>query len=206
MSAEQWMAELERLLPGYRALWFSETQEDFIDACERLVSDAVRRLEKGRSTYRKLGERDLSRILVELLGEPTAAGERDQNGHVDVQILHPRSLGFAHLTECKIWGGAATHRGGMRQLIHYATGRERRVLLLSFFIHHKRMVFLLERLHEELDAGGEPATTAPCAPHPTLGMGAFISQHEHPSGASLQITHLGCFLFEEEDEPPAAPP
>ncbi|MBK6580169.1 MAG: hypothetical protein IPG17_29175 [Sandaracinaceae bacterium] len=70
--------------------------------------------------------------------------------------------------------------------------------MLSFFMKEKRMVFLLERLSRDLDApGGVPPVTQPCAPHPTLQNGAFVSYHEHPSGAALLITHMGCYLFDE---------
>jgi hypothetical protein len=198
MSAERWLYEVERLLPRYKRLFLSQSQDEFHDACEALIQDVVRRMEGRRSTYRKLDERDLSKLLAELLGEPVAAAERDQNGHVDVLIQHPAGLGFNHITECKIWDGEKTHRGGMAQLLRYTTGREGRALMLSFFMKEKRMVFLLERLSRDLDApGGVPPVTQPCAPHPTLQNGAFVSYHEHPSGAALLITHMGCYLFDE---------
>lgn len=194
MSAKEWAAAVERAVPHFKRLFFSQSRDQFILACEHMIGDLVRRMEGRRSTYRQLGEADLSKMMVELLGEAVAAAERDQNGHVDITIHHPRGLGFVYLTECKIWNGAKVHRDGMAQVMGYATGREGRVMVLAFFVTHKRMVYLLERLRDELDAGGLPTSIRASEVHPFLLNGAFVSHHEHGSGAALSITHLGCFL------------
>lgn len=196
MAADVWLEELKKVAPHYTRAFTSETREEFIQACEDQLHDVVRRMEGRRATYRKLDERDLSKLLAELIGPAWASAESDQNGHVDLTLKHPRNLGFVHLTECKIWTGESKHRGGMEQLLRYATGREGRMLMLSFFIKEQRMVAVLESLHQSLDKGGKPPVIRPCAPHPRLGFGAFISHHEHGSGAPLEITHMGCWLFE----------
>lgn len=82
----------------------------------------------------------------------------------------------------------------MIQLLTYATGREGRTLCLAFFIHHKGMVDVLKKLRVGLDQDGDPPPLRPSEDHPHLA-GAFVSWHEHPSGAEIGIVHLGCHLW-----------
>jgi hypothetical protein len=157
-------------------------------------------MEANRATCRKLDEPDLSHLLKELLGELVPAeAEAHQNGHVDVTISHPRGLGFKHITECKIWRGAAWHRQGMTQVLGYATGREERVMVLAFFIHHRGMVKLLAKLREQIEQGGEPGCVRPGQDHPQIS-GAYLTWHAHPSGSEMGIVHFGCHLWQEESD------
>jgi hypothetical protein len=186
-------------------LFLSENRESFLDTAERLVHRVVQRMESSRSTFSGLSEPQLSNLMKELLGELVPAqAESHQNGHVDLTIWHPRGLGFNHITECKIWKGEAWHRKGMLQLLHYATGREGRTLCLAFFIKHKNMVTLLQKLRVALDSGGEPPPIRPSEDHLILA-GAFVSWHEHRSGAELGVVHLGCHLWLESAKVPKGP-
>lgn len=200
MSADDWLRHIRSINPYAEALYVSDSREAFLDAAERLIARVVHRMESSRSTYRKLGEIDLSQLITDLLGELVpATPETRQNGHVDVTISHPRCLEFKHLTECKIWDGPAWHQEGMTQLLGYATGREGRVLCLAFFIRHKGMVVLLNRLREQLGPEAAPPALGPAEDHPLLS-GAFITRHQHSSGAELRIVHLGCHLWQEGNE------
>lgn len=200
MSAIGWFFHVQTVSPFAKALYVSGTREAFLDAAECLIERVVHRMESSRATYRKLDEPDLSKLVVELLGELVPSeSEAHQNGHVDVTIRHPRNLGFRHITECKIWNGGKRHRDGMRQLLGYTTGRELRAMCLTFFIRHKRMAFLLQRLRGELELAPDPPSKGPSEDHPFL-KGAFVTRHEHSSGSELGIVHVGCHLWEEGTE------
>jgi len=84
----------------------------------------------------------------------------------------------------------------MRQLLRYATGREGRTLCLAFFIRHKRMVYLLDRLRAQLGPAADPPALGLAVDHRILP-GAFLTLHEHASGSRLGIVHAGCYLWEE---------
>lgn len=200
MSAADWLAHIHSINPHAHALYVSASRGEFLDAAERLIQRVVERMEGSRATYRKLDERDLSKLVAELLGElvPSEA-ESHSNGHVDVTIRHPRGLGFSHITECKIWNGASWHREGMKQVLHYVTGHEVRALCLVFFIRHKRMKFLLERLRHELLPPSEPLVAGEITDHHFLPWG-FVTPHEHSSGSELSLVHYGCYLWEEGEE------
>lgn len=197
MSAEAWARHVEMMNPQAMSLFASATREEFLDAAERCLEKVVGVMERSRATYRKLDERDLSKLVVELLGDlvPSEA-EAHTNGHVDVTIKHPRGLPLRHITECKVWNGTEYHVGGMKQVLGYATGREGRVMLLEFFVRHKRMAFLMNRLRSDLENDGEVKPLRPAADHPALS-GAFSTSHEHPSGNELEIVHFGCHLWDE---------
>jgi hypothetical protein len=197
VSAESWLHHVEAVNPAARALYLSTTRAQFLDAAEAMIGNVVDVMETSRSTYRKLAEPDLSRLAKDLLGKliPCDA-ESDNNGHVDLLIRHPFEPSFRHITEFKIWGGGSIHRGAMRQVLGYATGQEERLMCLSFFIHHKRMVFLLDRLRKELAAAADPAALWPDGSHPFLKL-AFVTRHAHASGQPIEIVHLGCYLWEE---------
>ena len=197
MSAEAWLQHVRSVNPFAEQLFSSGNRDGFLEAAERLVHRVVQRMESSRATFAGLSEPQLSNLMKELLGELVPAeAESHQNGHVDLIIRHPLGLGFNHITECKIWDGEAWHREGMLQLLNYATGREGRALCLAFFIKHKKMVALLAKLRVALDAGGEPPPIRPSEDHLVLA-GAFVSWHEHPSGAELGVVHLGCHLWLE---------
>jgi hypothetical protein len=200
MSATDWLLHVRSVNPLAEQLYVSDSREAFLDACESLIERVVHRMEASRATYRKLGEVDLSKLIVELLGELVLSeSEAHQNGHVDITIRHPRGKGYRHITECKIWDGGGWHRAGMLQLLGYATGREGRAMSLAFFIRHKRMVFLMERLRKQLEASNDPPLVGATEQHVLLE-GAFVTRHTHASGAPLGIVHLGCHLWEEGEE------
>ncbi|MDP2315086.1 MAG: hypothetical protein Q8P41_19460 [Pseudomonadota bacterium] len=197
MSAKNWLLHVRSINPLAERLYESGSREAFLDASERLLERVVQRMEGSRSTYRKLDEPDLSKLIVELLGELVPCeSEAHQNGHVDVTIRHPRGKGFRHITECKIWNGGRWHRAGMQQLLGYATGREGRAMSLAFFVRHKRMVFLMDRLRRQLGPANDPVLLGEAEDHVAIP-GAFVTRHEHASGSTLRIVHLGCSLWEE---------
>jgi hypothetical protein len=200
MSADAWYHHVLSINPMPRALFESETVDEFLDAAEHLLGLVVGKMESSRATYRKLAEPDLSNLVVQLLGDLVpASAEAHTNGHVDVTIRHPRNLGYKHITECKIWNGERWHREGMHQLVHYATGTERRTMCLAFFVRHKRMAFLLARLRTGMGASSDPPVTGPVEDHPFLSA-AFVSVHEHGSGRPLRIVHYGCHLWDDTVE------
>ncbi|MCA9544811.1 MAG: hypothetical protein KC613_10490 [Myxococcales bacterium] len=194
--ADAWFRHVQLLNPHARGLFVSGDRAAFLDAAERLIADVVLRMEESRATYRQLGERDLSKLMKELLGPlvPSDA-EAHTNGHVDLTIRHPRGLGYKYLVECKIWNGNALHRDAMVQLLGYLTGQEGRAMCLAFFIDRQRMMRLLERLRGELATTNEPPAIGDPVDHPTIA-GTFMTRHEHPSsGREIDIVHMGCDLW-----------
>lgn len=197
LSANDFFAHMRRLNPEYVSVFESEDDGSFHEAVERLIQRALRTAETSRQEYRRLPEPGLSRLVSALLAPATcAAPERHRNGHVDIVVEHPRGLPLTYLVECKIWDGHARHRGGMRQLLGYATSYDRRAMCLAFFVNHQKMVFLLERLRVDVDADADLPAIPPshaCEVFP----GAFVSSHRHQSGTVLEIVHVGCDLYEE---------
>jgi hypothetical protein len=82
----------------------------------------------------------------------------------------------------------------MTQLLGYATSFDKRGMCLEFFSKHKRMVFLLQRERQDVDADVFVVVLAPSVAHPFLRE-AFVSPHEHQSGTRFEIVHLGCDLY-----------
>lgn len=195
MSAASWFHDLRTLDPTTADLFLAADQSAFVEAVEAAIFRVLRRFERARSTYRKLQERDLSRVLVDMLGPMVpATAETDSNGHADVFVSDPLHRGFGHVTECKIWDGEAYHRGGMTQVLDYANGHEARVMVLAFFIEHKRMHFLFERVRGVL-IDGPPDPTGESSDLSSWP-GAFVTYHAHKSGRPLAIAHVCCDLFE----------
>ena len=203
MNATDFGAHIKRLSPEAYLLFCTTDRPDFERAAEALIDAKVATMQAGRAQYRQLDERGLCLVLKDLLGVlvPCEA-EPHSNGHVDLRLKHPDQPAWAYLVEAKIWRGAGWHRSGLDQLLGYATGRAGRAMVLAFFRDHKRMLFLLKRLREELrEPNTHPRALEECAESP-LGAHAFTSLHEHQTGAQLMVTHLGCDLWDagEEDD------
>lgn len=201
-SLLQMVEHMRRINPTAVQIWESGTLDEFITAVERHIDAKVRRMESARAQYGQHDERGLSTALAHLLGECISAGaEEHMNGHADLVIRHDHGHPWVYIVECKIWRGWEWHQSGMGQVIRYATGRDRRVMVLAFFRDEKRMYFLLDRLRQDVEQGVEhPVIVTPpeplTTPHPFI-QGAFISRHWHTSQAVLEIAHVGCDLFSD---------
>lgn len=195
-GADTWSAHVARVAPEYQGVWCSQTEPSFHAAVERAIETVLRKIEEARAEYGGLGETGLSKLTAHLLHPLVpAAAEKNRNGHVDFVIEHPRASNrWVYPVECKIWDGHEWHREGMTQLLGYATSFDKRGMLLEFFAKHKRMVFLLQREREDVDADVFLVAVTPSVTHQFLRE-AFVSPHEHKSGTRFEIVHLGCDLY-----------
>ena len=174
----------------------SETsgERDVICAAEDQLEGAVRTIEVGAKYYSAMGERGLSKLLVDLLNAKgfRATAETDHHGHVDVTIEDERVGRWKYLGECKIYKGFEVHASGCRQVIGYCSGRELRAFVLGFF-KQRDMYKKLEALRKQFDQDKPASQAGKSSDHRITG--AFLTQHEHPNGRSIELLHFGCSVW-----------
>lgn len=206
---------LEATNPAAAQVFVAESEDQFIEALEKAVNEAVVRLESGAKLLMTLDEPTLSWMLVGLLEAAgiNASPETYHNGHVDVLVRHPRRP-LVSIGECKLHDGYAYHVRGCKQLLdRYSSGRSKRGFCLDFFQvagMYKKLANLKESFRENkpLRQQGEPE------PHATI-KGAFVSTHIHVTETPVEILHLGCNCYhvevksaglpEKDAEPSGAP-
>lgn len=191
-SLERLFGLLEAHNPNLVDLLRAQTEDAFLDATERAVDRAIRTIESGAKQYADLEERGLSLLLADLLNMSgyQATAERYVNGHVDVVVEHAFGGRWRYLGECKMHRSYKYHVDGCKQVLGYCTGRERRAFCLDFFTV-AGMFEKLVVLRREMDKELPEAQTAPSANHRWIA-GAFVTVHEHRSGKTVEVLHLGC--------------
>jgi hypothetical protein len=125
-----------------------------------------------------------------LCGLPTTA-EAHVNGHVDLVIRHFEAGTYRVLGECKLDRGPQHHCTGSRQVLGYCCGSEKQALCISFC--HKpdvngRMAATRQHFSEQDDCHAVHETRDHFLPW------SFIGVHQHSSGATIEILHIGCNL------------
>jgi hypothetical protein len=192
--------------PEILDMWLATTEAEFLGVAERGLDRCIRKMESSRREYRLMPEVGLSKMLADMLSLAgfNAEAEARHNGHVDVTIRHYDPAKFTYLGECKIHDGYQHHRDGCVQVFGYCSGREQRVFCLDFFIQHDGMYTKLAALRERFDEDevGVPRQLGPSRDH--FIKGAFLTVHHHPTGAGVELLHLGCNLH-EADAPSRAP-
>jgi hypothetical protein len=191
-------ASLERLLSIYEAnnpdlarLARATTDQEFRDVTEVAIERAIKKIENGAKVYARLDERGLSHLFADLLdcSGYRATAETDNNGHVDVVIESRFGSHARYLGECKLHKGYQYHVDGCEQLLGYCTGREPRAFCMDF-INATDAFKKVKNLRAEMDEKRPLKQKAAGTDHSILA--AFVTSHEHDSGAVVEILHLGC--------------
>lgn len=191
-------ASLERLLGIYEAhnpdlvrLARASTDQEFRDVTEVAIERAIKKIENGANVYARLDERGLSHLLADLLdcSGYRATAETDNNGHVDVVIESRFGSHARYLGECKMHRGYQHHVNGCAQLLGYCTGREPRAFCMDF-IDAADAFTKMKLIRAEMDEKLPLAQKTAGADHEILG--GFVTSHDHASGATVEILHLGC--------------
>lgn len=186
--------------PELAALLGARNQEDFVAAAEQGLARAIITIQSGATQYRDLDERGLSLLLADLLNHSgfSATAERRNNGHCDVVVEYLLPGRWRYLGECKLHRGPQYHIDGCEQLLGYCGGHEIRTFCLDFF-KVKEMYNKLASLREHCDSQLPLSQRAVSKEDPST-KGAFVTQHPHSSGTSIEILHVGCNVF-IEDQP-----
>jgi hypothetical protein len=191
-------ASLERLLGIYEAnnpdlarLARATTDQEFRDVTEVAIERTIKKIENGAKVYARLDERGLSHLFADLLdcSGYRATAETDNNGHVDVVIESRFGSHARYLGECKLHKGYQYHVDGCEQLLGYCTGREPRAFCMDF-INATDAFEKMKKLRAEMDEKRPLKQKAAGADHSILG--AFLTSHDHESGAVVEILHFGC--------------
>lgn len=190
-----YLALLRSASPPALKVWGASAEPEFFAAVESTLDDVLRRMEAGSKQHRALQERGLSRLLVQLLSGASipASIEVDRNGHLDVIVQHPAEPAYAMLGACSVYDGNQGHRAECQRLLERcAAGRgSARAFCLDFF--------LVPGMEEKLSS--LRAELAADRPFDQLDLpvdreikGAFLTAHRLPSGAVVELLHLGCNL------------
>ncbi len=120
--------------PPALKLFCATSPEDFSDAVELAVENAMQHMEAGAAYNHNRDERALTHELAGCLGGGGVhvQNEAHSNGHVDITVAHPSNTAWRTLGECKLYQGPAYHVGGCGQILNrYATGRLPRTFCLD---------------------------------------------------------------------------
>jgi hypothetical protein len=194
-SLERLFGLLEAHNPNLKDLLFAKTESAFIEATEVAIERAMKAIENGSKEYAALSEPGLSHLLADLLNAMgwRATAETNNNGHVDVVVESAFGRHWKFLGECKLHKGYQYHVDGCAQLLGYCTGREPRAFCMDF-IKTPDAFIKMKKLRAEMDEKLPLKQNAAGADHSILG--AFLTCHDHGSGARVEILHLGCSVPE----------
>lgn len=191
-------SSLERLLgilQGYNSnlldLLRATTEREFITATEGAIERAMKTIENGSKEYSTLNEPGLSHLLADCLNLMgwRATAETNNNGHVDVIVECAFGRHWRYLGECKLHKGYQYHVDGCKQLLAYCTGRESRAFCMDF-INATDAYKRIKKLRAEMDEKRPLKQKAAGVDHSISG--AFLTRHDHHSGAVVEILHVGC--------------
>jgi methionine synthase II (cobalamin-independent) len=168
-----------------------QTESEFIAATEVAIERAMKKIENGSKEYSTLSEPGLSHLLADFLDLMgwRATAETNNNGHVDVVVEDAFKRHWRYLGECKMHDGYQHHVNGCEQLLGYCTGRERRAFCMDF-IDSADAFKKMKKLRNDMDKKRPLKQKAAGADHPILG--AFLTGHDHATGAVVEILHLAC--------------
>jgi hypothetical protein len=190
-SLERLLGLLESHNSSLKDLLLARTDTEFICATEGAIERAMKTIENGSKEYSALNEPGLSHLLADLLNLMgwRATAETNNNGHVDVVVESAFGRHWKYLGECKLHKGYQYHVDGCEQLLGYCTGREPRAFCMDF-ITAPPAFEKMRKLRAGMDAERPLKQKAAAADHRILG--AFVTSHDHNSGAVVDILHLGC--------------
>lgn len=180
----------------HKRLVASKNDQQFYDAFESIVLEAIDEIERDAKHFSELGEDGLSSLFVKTINGTEAlivTREEFTNGHVDLTFRANRcSPERRILGEAKILKSFSWHTSGVLQLIgRYSTGREGRGLLLVY-VKADQIKNRMETLRNKMDEKRPCSQTIPCSNH--VARWSFISEHKHSSGEKMEVWRLGCNL------------
>jgi hypothetical protein len=192
-SLERFLGLLETHNSHLKDLLLAKTEPEFIAATEGAIERAMKKIENGSKEYTTLNEPGLSHLLADMLNVMgwQATAETNNNGHVDVVVECAFGRHWKYLGECKLYKGYQYHVDGCGQLLGYCTGRERRSFCMDF-IKATDAFEKMKKLRAEMDEKRPLDQKAAASDH--IIQGAFLTSHDHQSGAIVEILHLGCSL------------
>lgn len=171
------------------------TDEEFDEALEIHIADAVRWLEESANTIGGDSEESLSHQLaghLSLRKLISATRETNTRGHVDITIL-VTTTARKRLGEAKIYAGYAYHEKGIQQLVErYSTGRERSGYMFCY-VKLPDIKGKMEKLQVDCDGCRPCRQSAASIKHRERW--AFETHHTHSSGEDLRVVHFGINLY-----------
>lgn len=186
--------------PAYLNLRTAQTDDEFEKAFDQFLENAMSDLEKRKREFADLDENGLSSALALRLSMPGILAQREvsSNGHVDLTIsVGAPKPSRTKLGEAKIYHGPQYHMDGLGQLLkRYTTGRESRGLLITY-VRQKGISDLMKKLRDRLDEDRPCAQCENTTDHSIRW--SFLSKHKHSSGDPLDVAHIGCNLFIDDD-------
>jgi hypothetical protein len=203
-SLAGYQARLEAHNSNLKDLLDVNSQLGFIAATEAAIERVMKTIENGSKQYSVLDEPGLSHFVADglsLMGW-RATAETNNNGHADVVVECAFGGHWKYLGECKIHKGYQYHVDGCGQLLGYCTGRERRAFCMDF-VNETDAFTKMKNLRTAMDEKLPLEQTAAAADHSILG--AFLTTHTHPSGAVVEILHLGCSVPKKAVAPTSKP-
>ena len=187
---------------GPFALLTAQDNKEFEAAFDAWLEHAVNHLEANKKNFMPLDEEGLSAVLAAALSAApfiTATQETNSNGHVDLTI----EVGFVaplrrKLGEAKIYNGPAYHFEGLDQLLgRYTTGREGRGILVVY-VRKPNVAGLMKKLRDAMDNDLPHQQKGASKDH--LLKWSFVSLHSHSCGEDLEVGHVGCNLYVDENQ------
>lgn len=173
----------------------ANSDEEFDNAFDNWLSQAIAKIEAGKKEFQDLSEDGISNILAYTLSTPevSVTRETNSNGHVDLTVkLLNSSPQRVKLGEAKIWRGREYHVKGLDQLLNrYTTGRECMGFVISY-VKIKDIKGLFENLRKFIDESKPFDLEGLCLDHNIRW--SFLSSHKHSSGELVSICHIGCNL------------
>jgi len=183
---------LKANFPPALRLFCAKSADEFSDAVELAVENAMQHMEAGAVYNHNRDERALTHELAGCLGGGGVhvQNEAHSNGHVDITVAHPSNAAWRTLGECKLYHGPAYHVAGCKQILNrYATGRLPRTFCLDF-VQVDGIRDKMEGIRDYMDHELPHQQQASTADHRIRW--AFTTRHHHSSGEDVAILHLGC--------------
>jgi len=198
-SIQAWLLNSPELRP---LLDPNSTDEEFDDALEIHIADAIRWLEDNANNLRDNSEDSLSttlagRLSIRKLIE--AHREMNSKGHVDITITI-LSTSRKRLGEAKLYGSYPKYERGIGQLVErYSTGRERSGYMFCY-VNKSDIKDKMARLREECDSHLPYGQVGPASNSKSKYNWTFETQHTHNSGETLRVVHCGVNLHVQQPE------
>jgi hypothetical protein len=186
---------LRQFSPEHLDVFASLSDDEFQLTFDALLGKALDGMEKNKKNFQSLDEPALSGVLALAMTVPglSVTQEENSNGHADL-TFDSYHLGIARriLGEAKIHDGPKYHFDGLKQLLGYMTGRELRGLMVVYMKKPNGSV-LMQKVRDTMDADKPEEQQGPTQNHALKW--AFDSNHSHPCGDSMRVSHVACNLF-----------
>jgi hypothetical protein len=184
--------------PEYVKLVTAQSEAEFDVAFDAMLERAISSLEQNSKNFQSLDEVGLSGCLALALSMPglSVTQEAHSNGHVDITIDMDHCCPIRRkLGEAKIYNGPEYHVQGLGQLLkRYTTGREGRGILIVY-VRKQNISGLMNKIREKMDAEHPCQQQGDTVDHAFKW--SFLSRHAHSCGDVLDVSHVGCNLYND---------